>query len=153
MNRRFILTVTAILTVFASFAQTTEEVAVKDFTLELKEDGHLNLDIDVDLTHLDIKPTQVVVLTPCIINEADTFKFKSIGVYSRNRRIFYQRNMEMKPTGTGDINLKASEARDVINYNDSTFFMDWMDGSKLEFVRTDFRQQDRHQPHLQKQHS
>lgn len=139
MNRRFILTVTAILTVFASFAQTTEEVAVKDFTLELKEDGHLNLDIDVDLTHLGIKPTQVVVLTPCIINEADTFKFKSIGVYSRNRRIFYQRNMEMKPTGTGDINLKASEARDVINYNDSTFFMDWMDGSKLEFVRTDFR--------------
>ena len=139
MNRHFILTVTAILTVFASFAQTTEEVAVKDFTLELKEDGHLNLDIDVDLTHLDIKPTQVVVLTPCIINEADTFKFKSIGVYSRNRRIFYQRNMEMKPTGTGDINLKASEARDVINYNDSAMFLDWMDGSKLEFVRTDFR--------------
>lgn len=139
MNRRFIFTVTAILTVFACFAQTTEEVAVKDFTLELKEDGHLNLDIDVDLTHLDVKPTQVVVLTPCIINEADTFKFKSIGVYSRNRRIFYQRNMEMKPTGTGDINLKASEARDVINYNDSTFFMDWMDGSKLELVRTDFR--------------
>ena len=139
MNRRFILTVTAILTVFASFAQTTEEVAVKDFTLELKEDGHLNLDIDVDLTHLDIKPTQVVVLTPCIINEADTFKFKSIGVYSRNRRIFYQRNMEMKPTGTGDINLKASEARDVINYNDSAMFLDWMDGCKLEFVRTDFR--------------
>ena len=139
MNRRFILTVTALLTVFASFAQTTEEVAVKDFTLELKEDGHLNLDIDVDLTHLDIKPTQVVVLTPCIINEADTFKFKSIGVYSRNRRIFYQRNMEMKPTGTGDINLKASESRVVIDYNASTKFMDWMDGCKLELVRTDYR--------------
>ena len=139
MNRRFILTVTAILAVIASFAQRTEEVAIKDFTLELKDDGLLNLDIDVDLTRLNLNATQVVVLTPCIINETDTFKFKSIGVYSRNRRIFYQRNGQTKPTGAGDIDLKASEARDVIDYNASTMYMDWMNGCKLEFVRTDYR--------------
>lgn len=139
MNRRIFLTVTMILSFFAGFAQNTEEVAIKDLTLELKEDGRLNLDIDVDLTRLGLRSTQVVVLTPLIINDTDTFEFKSIGVYSRNRRIFYQRNEQAKPTETGDINLKASESRVVIDYNASTKFMDWMDGCKLELVRTDYR--------------
>lgn len=139
MTRRILLIATATFSLLASFAQTTEEVAIKDFTLELKEDGLLNLDIDIDLTKLNLNATQVVVLTPCIINEADTFKFKSIGVYSRNRRIFYQRNEQEKPTGASDINLKASETRDVIDYNASTKYMDWMDGCKLELIRTDYR--------------
>ena len=139
MNRRILLTATAILSLLAGFAQSTEEVAIKDLTLELKEDGRLNLDIDVDLTRLGLRSTQVVVLTPLIINDTDTLALKSIGVYSRNRRIFYQRNEEVKPTGTGDINLKASEARVVVDYNASTQFKDWMDGCKVELVRTDYR--------------
>ena len=139
MNRRILLTATAILSLLAGFAQSTEEVAIKDLTLELKEDGRLNLDIDVDLTRLGLRSTQVVVLTPLIINDTDTLALKSIGVYSRNRRIFYQRNEEVKPTGAGDINLKASEARVVVDYNASTQFKDWMDGCKVELVRTDYR--------------
>ena len=141
MNRRIILTATAILSLFASFAQSSkeEEVAISDLTLELRDDGILTLDLDVDLTSLELNPTQVVVLTPCIVNETDTLKLRSIGVYNRNRRIYYQRNAELKPTGAGDINLKASEARDTIDYRLSLPFVNWMDGCKLELVRTDYR--------------
>ena len=138
MKRRVLLSLAAALTAFAGYAQNTEEMEIRDFTLELREDGRLNVDIDIDLTDLDIRTTQVVVLTPSIINGADTLMLKSIGIYGRNRRIFYMRNADERPTGNRDINLAPSEARDIINYNVTLSFQDWMDGCKVELVRTDF---------------
>jgi hypothetical protein len=63
---------------------------------------------------------------------------KSIGVYGRNRRIFYLRNEEEKPTGVEDINLSVSQASENIGYDASVAFMDWMDGCKVELIRTDY---------------
>ena len=98
----------------------------------------MNLEIDIDLSKLDIRSTQVVVLTPAIINDADTLRLKSIGVYGRNRRIFYLRNEENKPTGAKDINLTPSETSQIIHYDASVAFMDWMNGCKVDLFRTDY---------------
>lgn len=139
MNRRTLLTLVATLSALAGYSQSTKnEVEIKDFTMELKDDKYLNVDIDIDLSRLKIKTTQVVVLTPCIINGTDTLNLKSIGVYGRNRRIFYQRNDQQMPTKMNDINLTPSEARNTINYKSSIVFMDWMDGCHLDIVRTDY---------------
>ena len=127
-----------LMSVFNSHSQNTKDVNIKDYTLELKESGYLNLDIDVDLSHLKMKTTQVVVLTPAIINGADTLMMKSIGIYGRNRRIFYLRNEDEKPTGVSDINIRYSQTSEMINYNASIPFLNWMDGCKVELVRTDF---------------
>ncbi|MBO7264510.1 MAG: DUF3868 domain-containing protein [Alistipes sp.] len=136
MNRVFSLIVAALLSVCAVHAQDMPDVEIKDFTLELK-DGYLNLDIDIDLSQLDVKGTQAVVLTPKLIKDADTLQLKSIGVYSRNRRIYYQRNEHIKPTHPGDIDLRASETESVVDYNSSVAFVDWMDGCRLVLSRTD----------------
>ena len=138
MKRLIIISLAAFLTAFNGHSQNTKDVNINDYTLELKDDGHLYLDIDIDLSKMDIKTTQVVVLTPAIINGADTLMLKSVGVYGRNRRIFYLRNEEDKPTGAEDINLSASETSDIIDYCDSVAFMDWMNGCKVDLVRTDF---------------
>ena len=138
MKRLIIITLAAVLSAFAAHSQNKNDVNISDYTLELKEDGYLNLDIDIDLSDLDIKTTQVVVLTPAVINGADTLMLKSIGVYGRNRRIFYMRNEDQKPTGVKDINLTTSETSQIIDYNASVAFMDWMDGCKVELLRTDF---------------
>ena len=127
------------LTLFKGHSQDITDVNIKDYTLEVKEDGLLYFDMDLDLSQLDIKTTQVVVLNPIIINGADTMKLKSVGVYGRNRKIYYQRNEEDKPTAVSDINLSPSEIAEAIEYTDSVKFKDWMDGCKVEFVRTDFR--------------
>lgn len=124
--------------VFVGHSQNTKDVDIKDYTLELKEDGRLNLDIDIDLSDLNIKTTQVVVLTPAIINGSDTLMLKSVGVYGRNRRIFYLRNEGERPTGVKDINLSPFETSQIVDYNASVSFMDWMNGCKVELVRTDF---------------
>ena len=138
MKRLIIISLALALSAFAGHSQTKSALNIKDYTLELKEDGYLSLDIDIDLSDIDIKTTQVVVLTPSIVNGADTLNLKSVGVYGRNRKIFYMRNEDLKPTGVKDVNLSASDLSQIIEYRASVAFMDWMDGCKVELVRTDF---------------
>ena len=138
MKRLILISVAVIISALHSQAQNTNDVNIKDYVLELKEDGYLNLDIDIDLSPLKIKTTQVVVLTPAIINNSDTLMLKSVGVYGRNRQIFYLRNEDEKPTGINNINLSTSETSEIIEYNVSVAFMEWMNGCKVELIRTDF---------------
>ena len=138
MKRLIIISAAVILSVFEGYSQDRNEVNINDCTLELTESGYLNLDIDLDLSQLKLKTTQVVVLTPAVINGTDTLMMKSIGVYGRNRRIFYLRNEEDKPTASGDVNLSKSETSEMIQYSASVPFLNWMDGCKVELVRTDF---------------
>ena len=137
MNRVISLVAIALFTTFVGHAQDIPNVDIKDFTLELK-DGYLNVDIDIDLSKLDIKTTQVVVLTPKIVKDADTLRLKSIGVYGRNRRIYYERNEDIKPTNVGDIDLTTSQTEDIIHYNTTIAFMEWMNGCSVEIARNDF---------------
>lgn len=138
MNRTILLAIIAISSFATCHAQQISDVHIKDFTLELNDDKHLNVDIDLDLSDLSIKPTQVVVLTPCIVNGDERLMLKSIGVYGRNRRIFYERNDENKPTSQGDIDLSPADIDGVVEYATTTRFLEWMDGCRLELVRTDY---------------
>lgn len=137
MKRVISLVAIALLTTFAGYAQDIPNVDIKDFTLELK-DGYLNVDIDIDLSQLDIKTTQVVVLTPKIVKDADTLRLKSIGVYGRNRRIYYERNEDIKPTNAGDIDLTTSQTEDIIRYSTTVAFMEWMNGCSVQLARRDY---------------
>ena len=138
MKRYIFLAALALCTIYTGYSQEIPDVHIKDFTLELDDAKRLNVDIDIDLAQLDVKTTQVVVLTPCVINGADTLKLKSVAVYGRNRRIYYKRNEDIKPTVAGDITLTTSEARDVVTYSTSIPFMEWMDGCSVEVMRNDF---------------
>ena len=136
--RTIFLTIALILTAVVGYAQDNREVDIKDFTMELKDDGDLCVDIDIDLSKLDIKTTQVVVLTPVIINGDHSHELKSVAVYGRNRRIYYLRNEELRPTTGEDVVLTPQEAEGVVAYNASVYFANWMDGCRLELLRTDY---------------
>ena len=124
--------------IFTAQAQNINDVEVTDLTMEIRE-GYINVDMSLDLTDLHVKGTQVVVLTPCIVNGPDTLMLKSIGVYGRNRRVFYQRNADARPTDKKDDAFKPSDIRgDIINYSTSADFMEWMDGCSLSVIRKDF---------------
>ena len=138
MKRTIFLITLSMLSAYIGHTQEIPDVQIKDYTLELTDDRRLNIDVDIDLSQLDVKTTQVVVLTPCVIHDADTLKLKSVAVYGRNRRIYYQRNEHIRPTNVGDITLTTSEARDVVAYSTSVHFMEWMDGCSVEVMRNDF---------------
>ncbi len=135
--RTIFLTIVAAIAVVAGYAQDNKGVEIKDFTLELKGDGNLSVDIDIDLTNLDVKTTQVVVLTPVIVNGDNSQELKSIAVYGRNRRIYYLRNEDLRPTTSEDVELTRRESRDIINYSTSLYFADWMDGCSVVLSRKD----------------
>lgn len=126
-----------LLSVYASRAQDIPDVEIKDFVLELK-DGNLNVDVAIDLSSLNLRRTQCVVLTPKIIKESDTLLLKSIGIYGRNRRIYYQRNKDIKPTHPGDMELALSKTKEVVSYSCSVAYKDWMDGCRVEVARRDY---------------
>lgn len=139
MKKQIISTVLSFVTcLFAGHAQDIKDVHINELTMEMR-DGYLNVNMELDLTDMRVKGTQVVVLTPCIVNGKDTLMLKSVGVYGRNRRIFYQRNADLKPTGRKDEDLSTSEIRnDFIDYSTSVYFADWMEGCKLTVKRIDY---------------
>ena len=138
MKRYILLAALALLSINMVFAQRVSDVHIEDFTLELCDDGNLSVDIDIDFSALNIKTTQVVVLTPIIVNEDNSHELKSIAVYGRNRRIYYLRNEDERPTTPEDVILSAKEAEGVVAYNTSVYFADWMDGCRVELLRTDY---------------
>ncbi len=136
--RNIFISIALTLTIVVGYAQSPQEVNIADFTLELKDDGNMSVDIDIDLSALNIKTTQVVVLTPIIVNGDNSHELKSIAVYGRNRRIYYLRNEEERPTTSEDVTLTAKEADGVVAYNTSVYFAAWMDGCRVEILRTDY---------------
>lgn len=140
MNCRYIFLsfLAVLINTVTGNAQKINEFEVTDLTLEVR-DGYINVDMEIDLTDLSVKTTQVVLLTPCITNGTDTLLLKSVGVYGRNRRIFYQRNDGLTPTDKKDETYKPSDIRDgVIDYSTSANFLSWMDGCSLSVIRTDY---------------
>lgn len=135
--RNILFTIALTLTAVIGYAQDNQRVDIKDFTLELKSDGNLSVDIDIDFSELNIKSYQVVILTPIIVNGDNSHELKSIAVYGRNRRIYYLRNEELRPTTAEDIVLTPKEAKDAVNYSTSVYFAKWMDGCRVELLRTD----------------
>lgn len=136
--RNIFLSIALTLTIVVGYAQSPREVNIKDFTLELKDSGDMTIDIDIDLSALNIKTTQVVVLTPIIVNGDNSHELKSIAVYGRNRRIYYLRNEEKRPTTSEDVILTSKEADGIVTYNTSVYFAAWMDGCRVELLRTDY---------------
>ena len=96
--KRFLTIMTALLTgMLAADAQTLSGVTVDSYTME-RSGSFLKVDMDINLSELDVKGTQVVVLTPHIINGDNSAALKSVGVYGRNRHFYYERNEELAPT-------------------------------------------------------
>ena len=71
-------------------------IQVQDLKIERIDDS-LYLNLNIDMSHLDIATTELAVLTPYIINTEDSTMFNAIGVYGRNRMIYYQRFPELNP--------------------------------------------------------
>lgn len=136
--KRFILIITALLAgVSGADAQTVNGVNVESFTME-RADSFVIVDMSVDISELDVKGPQAVVLTPHIVRDTMSVALKSIGIYSRNRDIYYQRNEDLSPTGSEDIAYRSSKAPDIVSYRDAVPYEEWMDGCQLVFERTDY---------------
>ena len=126
----------ALAGITAADAQTVTGVNVYSYAMERAGD-YVVVDMDIDLSQLEVKGAEAVVLTPHIVSDTLSVALKSIGVYGRNRDFYYQRNAELAPTSGDDLSFRNKKTPETIAYHAVVPFEQWMDGCQLVFERTD----------------
>lgn len=112
-------------------------VSIEKLTME-REGKFLNVMMDVDLKDLDVSSNRAVLLTPRLVNGADSINLPSVGIYGRRRYYYYVRNGIGSISGENEIVYRAKDKPDDIAYNNLTEYNKWMDGAILKFHRSDW---------------
>ena len=137
MMRRFYTMILAMLaTVPAAFAQTIDGVVVENYTME-RSGNYIIVDMDLDVSGVDVRNSEVVVLTPHIVRDTLSKDLRSIGIYGRNRHFYYERNEDLAPTSGDDLRFRSNKTPDKVQYHAVVSFEEWMDGCQLVFERED----------------
>lgn len=107
-------------------------IMVKNLKMERVGDS-LFVDMNIDLASLKVSATELAVFTPCLKNGNDSIMLQTIGVYGRNRYIYYQRNPELNPISQESeaLEYKKKEKPDTIAYQTKIAFEKWMNQSSL----------------------
>jgi outer membrane protein OmpA-like peptidoglycan-associated protein len=118
---------------FIGLTAAAQEVAdVTASNVRLARNGkYLSVDMDVDVSKLDVKSNRAVVLTPTLVGGQDTLALSSVGIYGRKRYYYYLRNDGRAISGDDETALRESECPDVINYHTDVDYADWMNGALL----------------------
>lgn len=132
--------ITAILILSAAMAitlaaQTIEEISTPAGGNLTRRGDKMLVDIAVDLSGLGVGSNRLVVLTPRMVNGADTVALESMGIYGRRRFFWYQRNEDKVEDAFKDINYKAGETPESHQWSKTLKYQDWMDGAHLELHR------------------
>lgn len=122
-------------------AQNTEDIipGVSIGNFNMNRDGkYLTIKMDVDLTALDVDANRAVLLTPRLVNGADSLDLPSIGIYGRRRYYYYVRNGISTISGESEKSFQASKKPERLEYNHLIPYADWMNGAALEVHRSDW---------------
>lgn len=99
----------------------------------LTRNGNLmTVDMDLNLGDLKVKGDKAVVLTPVIINGNDSVALEPVSLYSRNRWYQFQRMGIFNPESNDGVSMRYSKRPNVMDYNQSVAYQDWMNGSQLK---------------------
>ena len=112
-------------------------VSVSDLRME-RNGNYLAVDMLLDLNKLKVDGNRAVLLTPRLVNDADSIDLPSIGIYGRRRYYFYVRNGESMLSGKDEQSYKASQKPNQIAYNNLLPYADWMNGAILSLHRSDY---------------
>lgn len=112
-------------------------VSVGKFTTN-REGRFLSVAMDMDLKDLDVSSNRAVLLTPRLVNGADSLDLPSVGIYGRRRYYYYIRNGMGNISGGDEQVYRASEKPDSVAYSNLAEYEAWMDGATLKFHRSDW---------------
>lgn len=117
--------------------EITPGVSITNFNMN-REGKFLNVEMDLNLNNLDVNSNRAVLLTPRLVNGADSLDLPSVGIYGRRRYYYYVRNGIGSISGENEAVYQASDKPDNMVYNKLTEYKNWMDGATLKFYRSDW---------------
>lgn len=91
-------------------AQNTKDIlpGVSVGNLNMNREGkYLTVEMDVDLAALDVDANRAVLLTPRLVNGADSLDLPAIGIYGRRRYYYYVRNGISTISGESEKSFRA----------------------------------------------
>ena len=114
-----------------------DNIAVDNFSIE-REGNYLSLTMDIDLSDLDVKSNQCVLLEPRVVNGNDSLALQPVAVYGRRRYFYYQRNYGGAMPGAEDaISFLAKDKPAQVAYHVMMPYSEWMDGAHVALERID----------------
>ena len=122
-------------------AQNTKDIlpGVSVGNLNMNREGkYLTVEMDVDLTALDVDANRAVLLTPRLVNGVDSLDLPAIGIYGRRRYYYYVRNGISTISGESEKSFRVSDKPDNVAYSNLAEYSDWMNGATLKFHRSDW---------------
>lgn len=125
------------LTALHSEAQQADDVAISHFSTE-RDGKHIQMDMDIDMSALDVDANRAVILTPIMTNGTDSICLHSVGIYGRRRYYYYVRNNESMLTGKDEETFRAGHQPSALSYEDLITYSPWMDGSSVKLHREDY---------------
>ncbi|WP_455963171.1 DUF3868 domain-containing protein [Bacteroides bouchesdurhonensis] len=112
-------------------------VSIENFDMN-RNGKYLTVEMDVDLTALDVDANRAVLLTPRLVNGVDSLDLPSIGIYGRRRYYYYVRNGISTISGESEKSFRLSKKPERLEYDNLVFYEDWMNGATLKVHRSDW---------------
>ncbi|WP_300910143.1 DUF3868 domain-containing protein [uncultured Bacteroides sp.] len=112
-------------------------VSIEHFDMN-RNGKYLTVEMDFDLTELDVDANRAVLLTPRLVNGTDSLDLPSIGIYGRRRYYYYIRNGINTISGESEMAFRTSKKLGELEYNKPIIYEDWMDGATLKLHRSDW---------------
>lgn len=116
---------------------TIPDVGVREFRME-HSGNYLSLDMELDLSDLDVNSNRAVLLTPRLVNGNDSIELSSVGIYGRKRYYYYLRNGINVLTDNEASSYRSKERPESVTYSKVMPYSDWMDGATLKLYRCDY---------------
>ncbi|MCD8292311.1 MAG: DUF3868 domain-containing protein [Prevotellaceae bacterium] len=117
--------------------EVVTDVSVDSPSTEHYGDG-LTVAMRLGLDNLKIRSNQAVLLTPRLVNGADSLDLPSVGIYGRRRYYYYIRQGESMLSGKDEESYRAKSMPAAIDYSRNVSWRAWMDGADLSLRREDF---------------
>lgn len=124
-------------TVAQSIKDIIPGVSIEHFSMN-REGKYLTVEMNLDMNLLDVDANRAVLLTPRMVNGADSIDLPSVGIYGRKRYFYYVRNGIGCISDEREMVYRASDKPDSLSYNNLTEYEDWMDGATLKLHRSDW---------------
>ena len=125
--------------ILSANADKTGCVAKYD-NIRLERNGnYLSIDVDLDLSGLEVETNRAVLLTPRLVNGEQTLELPSVAVYGRRRYYHYKRNMgELMLSGKEETTLRSGEIPSEVAYHQLVPYEEWLNGATLIVERKDY---------------
>ena len=126
-------TMLLLLAVAPAAAQTIAGGRVKAQSVKAQKQGSVvNVSMDLLLLeNLSLKPNKGLVMTPMLINGADTMKMPAVEVMGRKRYVYYQRNDKTATGHPAVVQLRKNGTKQIVHYEQSADYQKWMKDAYL----------------------